>query len=88
MALTYDQLSAITKKHYVPKLIDNIFDSDPWLQRMKKKDGYKKIGGGTSIMCPLSYALTTASGWYAGSETLSTTDNQQITAAKLWPLAA
>lgn len=82
MALTYDQLSAITKKHYVPKLIDNIFDSDPLLQRAKKKDRYMRISGGTSVMFPLSYALTTSAGWYTGAETLQTTDNNQITAAE------
>ena len=82
MPLTYDQLSAITKKHYVPKLIDNIFDSDPLLQRLKKKDRYQRISGGTSVMFPLSYALTTSAGWYTGAETLQTTDNNQITAAE------
>ena len=82
MALSYDQLSAITKKHYVPKLIDNVFDSDPLLQRLKKKDRYQKISGGTSVMFPLSYALTTSAGWYTGAETLQTTDNNQITAAE------
>lgn len=82
MPLSYDQLSAITKKFYVPKLVDNIFDSDPLLQRYRKKGNYKKVSGGTSLMMPLNYALTTAAGWYAGADTLSTTDNQQITAAE------
>lgn len=82
MALSYDQLSSITKKKYIPKLIDNIFDSDPLLQRLKKKGRYKKIDGGTSIMMELMYAQTAAAGWYDGSETLSTADNEQITAAE------
>lgn len=82
MPLSYDQLSAITKKHYMPKLADNVFDSDVVLQRLKKKDRYKKIGGGTSIMQPLGYAKVSAAGWYSGAETLSTTDNQTITAAE------
>jgi len=82
MPLSYDQLSAITKKHYIPKLVDGVFDSDPLLQRLKKKDRYKKLGGGTSIMMPLNYALTTAAGWYSGADTLSTTDNDQISAAE------
>lgn len=82
MALTYDQLSSITKKKYVPKMIDNIFDSDPVLQRLKKKGRYKKEDGGESIMMELMYAQTTSAGWYDGSETLNTTDNQQFTAAE------
>ncbi|MES3012624.1 MAG: phage major capsid protein [Pseudomonadota bacterium] len=82
MPLSYDQLSAITKKYYVPKLVDAIFDSDPLLKRYKDKGRYKKVGGGTSAMMPLNYALTTAAGWYSGTETLSTTDNDQISAAE------
>lgn len=81
MALTYDQISAITQKKYIPKMVDNIFDSNPLLQRAKKK-WYTKCNGGTSIMQPLNYATVTASGWYQGSETLSTTDNDVMTAAE------
>lgn len=81
MALTYDQISAITLKYYVPKLYDNIFNSNPLLQRHKKRS-YMKVDGGTSVMVPCNYAVPTASGWYAGYDTLSTTDNDQITAAE------
>lgn len=82
MALTYDQLSAITKKYYVPKLVDSIFDTDPWLQRMKKNGQYKTTATGTSAMMPLNYAQVTAAGWFSGADTLSTTDNDVITAAE------
>ena len=81
MPLSYDQLSAITQKKWVPKLYDNVFDSNPLTQRLKKKS-YEKIDGGTTIMVPLNYAMTTASGWYSGADTLSTTDNDIITAAE------
>ncbi len=81
MPLTYDQISGITEKKFIPKLYDNIFDSDPLLQRAKKKF-YQKIDGGTSILVPLNYATNTSGGWYAGAETLSTADNDVITAAE------
>ncbi len=81
MALTYDQISAITQKKFVPKMYDNIFDSNPLLMRLKKKS-YVKLDGGTSIMVPLNYALPTANGWFSGGDTLVTTDNQVITAAE------
>ncbi len=81
MALTYDQISAITQKKFIPKMVDNIFDSNPLLQRAKKK-WYEKTDGGTSIMVPLNYAQTSAGGWYAGADTLSTTDNDVFTAAE------
>jgi len=81
MALTYGEISATTQKYYVPKLIDNIFNSNSLLQRMRKKN-YKSQDGGTSIMQPLLYAATTAAGWYTGVDTLSTTANDQVTSAE------
>ena len=81
MPLSYDQISAITNKKFVPKMYDNIFNSNPLLQRLKKKS-YKKLDGGTSIMVPLNYAVPSASGWYSGADTLNINDNDQITAAE------
>lgn len=81
MPLTYDQISAITEKKFLPKLVDNIFDSNPLLKRAKEKF-YEKIDGGERIIVPLNYAQTTATGWYTGAETLSTTANEEISAAE------
>jgi hypothetical protein len=74
MALTYDQISAITEKTFIKKLADNYFDSNALTARLKK-NSLEMIDGGTSIIQPLAYANVTASGWYSGSETLNTTDN-------------
>ena len=85
MALTYDQVTAITRKKFIPKMYDNIFDSNPLLKRAKDRGWYEKLDGGERIMVPLMYAQTTASGWYVGAQTLDTSDNQNITAAEyLW----
>lgn len=81
MALTYDQISAITERAFVKKLADNYFDSNPLTMRLKKKS-LELLDGGTSIIQPLGYSNTTASGWYQGAETLSTTDNDVITGAE------
>ena len=81
MALSIDQLNAITDKFFIKKLHDNIFDSNPLLQKIQKSGSYKSVNGGTQIYVPLNYAQTTASGWYQGADTLSTTDNDNITAA-------
>jgi hypothetical protein len=92
MPLTYDQITAVTKRKYLPKLVDNIFDSDPLLKRAKDKGWYQSVDGGTSIFQPAMYAQTTAAGSYAPTATLDTTDNDQFTAfeyAKLsWRFAA
>jgi len=81
MALTWDVVSSITEKKFIKKLSDNIFDSNPLLKRLKQKS-YEKIDGGTSIMVPLNYATTTASGWFTGADSLSTADNENISAAE------
>lgn len=81
MALTYDQISSITQKKFIPKLYDNIFNSNPLLQRHRKRS-YELVDGGTTIMVPLNYAAPTASGWYFGADTLNVNDNEQITAAE------
>ena len=81
MALTYDQLSAITQKKFVPKMYDNIFNSNPLLQRHRKKS-YQLLDGGSSIMVPLNYATPTASGWYSCADTLNVNDNDIITSAE------
>ncbi len=82
MALTYDQISSITQKKFIPKLIDNIFDSDPILQRAKSKGWAGELDGGTSVIYPLNYAQATAEGWYNGAETLSNVDNDVMTGAE------
>lgn len=82
MALNYSEISAITEKYFYPKLVDNIFTSNVLLMRAKKKGWYEKVGGGEKVIMPVLYATTTASGWYNGSDTLTITANDQITAAE------
>lgn len=81
MALTYDQLSAITLKKIVPKLVDNIFDSNPLLQRAKKKF-YTSVDGGTSILQPLNYAQSASGDWFSGSDVLNLADTDVMTSAE------
>ena len=79
MALTYNQISAITRAKFIPKLRDNIYQANPLLMRMQKSKVV--LDGGTSILVPLEYATLTASGWFAGADTLDTSDNETITSA-------
>jgi len=80
---TFDQLSAITTKYYIPKMVDNIFASNALLYRWKRNsDVYTSVNGGTNIVQPLLYAAATSGGWYSGADTLNTTDNDVFTAAE------
>lgn len=80
MPLTYSQINGITRDKFIPKLYDNVFNSNPLLQRLKDK-AYKKLDGGLKVLAPLEYDDASASGWYSGAETMSVTDNEVFTAA-------
>ncbi len=82
MAVTVDQLTAITHRYIMPKMYDNIFDSNPLLKRLLQSGQYKSVSGGTTIDIPLNYAQQSASGWYSGADTLDTSDSENITAAQ------
>jgi hypothetical protein len=83
MPLTYNEISAITEKFFVPKLVDNIFDSNALLARARKK-WYEKASGERCVQ-PLAYATTTAAGRFYGADTLDTQSNDQISGAEfLW----
>lgn len=79
MALAVDQITAISRRYFLPKLADNIFVGTPELKRAKEKS-YKKVSGGTDIRCPLEYAEG-AFQWFSGAETLTTQDTDSFTAA-------
>jgi hypothetical protein len=79
MALT-SEISAITQDLFLPKLVDQVFNSNALFQRMKKKN-YRLIDGGTQIVQPLAYATTTSAGRYSGVDTLLVSNNDQFTSA-------
>lgn len=78
-SVDFDQISAVSKRYFLPKVADNIFVGTPELKRAKEKS-YKLVGGGTKIVAPLEYAMGNAQ-WYSGAETLNTADVDVLTAA-------
>jgi hypothetical protein len=81
VTIDYDQVNAVSRRYFVPKLYDNIFLGHPLMRRAKSKGWYRKIPGGTNVVIPLEYAILSASGSYAGAQTLDTSDNNVFTAA-------
>lgn len=75
----FDQISAISKRYFLPQLADNIFVGTPELTRAKSKS-YKLIDGGTKIIAPLEYSQGNFQ-WYSGAETLQTADVDIFTSA-------
>jgi len=82
MAVPETQLNAITQRYIVPKLHDAIFDSNPFLKRILASGSYISVPGGTTIDVPLNYAVASANGWFNASETLDTSDSENMTCAK------
>lgn len=80
MPLSYDEITAITEKKFMPKLVDNIFNKNAMLAELKKNE--KPQSGGDKCVVPLNYAENGAGGWYEGAETLDTSDSEVITAAE------
>ncbi len=78
--LNFDSITSIAQKHYVPKLVDNIYDSSAILS-MLREDGMV-IAGGTSIVQPVLYVKNTARGSYNGMEPHDVSSQETRTAAE------
>jgi hypothetical protein len=78
MALNYDSITAIVKKHYIPKLVDNIYESSALLTMMRE-DGVV-IEGGSTIVQPVLFGKNTARGGYVGMEPHDVSDPETRTA--------
>jgi len=79
MALNYDSITAIVKEHYIPKLVDNIYESSALLT-MLREDGMV-IPGGSKITQPVLYAENTARGGYVGMEPHDVSEHETRTAS-------
>lgn len=83
MALNYDALTALTRKKYVPQLVDNIFKSSPMLSYLK--DRQKSYDGGLGIIQPLIYGELAGIASYAGYDQIVYDTSIPITAAEYKP---
>lgn len=69
-------ISAITRRKFIPKLVDNIQTSNALLMRIPKET----LDGGDDIRQPVWYAFSSTGGWYSGSEGLNTATEDKKTA--------
>lgn len=83
MALNYDALTALTQKKYVPKIIDNFFESNPLLVYLK--DRQKTFPGGHRIVEPLIYGNIEGVKSYSMYDTITYDTNIPISAAEFQP---
>ncbi len=83
MALNYTALEALTKKKYIPKLIDNFFKSNPFLVYLRKRQ--QTYDGGYKIVEPLIYGDLSGIKSYSLYDTVSYDTNIPISAAEFEP---
>lgn len=76
-------LVAATLESRTGELADNISNFTPLLKRLNTRENIVPLGGGGhSILEELEYAFNSTVGWYSGGETLSTEQQQFMTAAQ------
>lgn len=83
MALNYDALTALTRKKYIPKLVDNIFKSNPFLVYLKKRT--QTYDGGYKIVEPLIYGNIRGITSYSLYDQIQYDTNIPISAAEFEP---
>jgi len=79
----FSQITAVSRRYFLPRLADNVFLGNVLLNRAKTKGWLKTIDGGVDINIPLEYAIASAAGSYSGSQTLDIADNDVFSAAKV-----
>lgn len=65
-----DTLTALSRRHIMPMIVDNVYNSNPLFFRLYKANK-RIIQGGTQIEVPLMYRRFTAGGPYQGYDTLT-----------------
>lgn len=82
MSLTYSQITAITEKYYLKRLVDNVYLQAAMLARLTQKGKMKLVEGGTSIMVPISSSDLGDSQWFSGADTITSPVGDNISAAE------
>ena len=77
--MSFTQISAVTEKAFIPRLVDNVFNSNPLFARMYRR--ITLVDGGTQIVQPVLLAQTSTVGSYSGADMLSVAPSDEVNAA-------
>lgn len=72
-----DTLTALSRRHIMPTIVDNVYNSNPVFFRLYKANK-RIIQGGTQIEVPLMYKRFTSGGPYQGYEVLDVTPQDTV----------
>lgn len=85
MALTYNEIDAHVKEKYIPILMDQYFNSTPFLAQLTAKTRVT-FDSGSKIDIPVEYGEL-PHGWYSGLDTFDISSKETTTLAKFeWKL--
>lgn len=80
VSVSIGKLSALTDKHFVPMVSDNVFLENPFLVKLRKN--IDPVDGGEDIRIPLRHSKNALTGrWGGGDDTLPTNGNDANTQA-------
>jgi peroxiredoxin family protein len=82
MALPYDQITAITEKFFVPKFIDGVYGSNPFIARLSRPEQKEMFDGGERILAPVVSSKPTSGGYFTGYQELDTSPTDNLTSAE------
>lgn len=79
---TFTEMVTTTLRHTGTDISDNVSEHNALMNRMKKRNKIKTIGGGYEIQMPLEYAENGTYQRYSGYEQLNTQASDVLTSAK------
>jgi len=81
----YNEATASTEKYFAPRVVDQVFNSNPTAMMLKRNA--KTIDGGESLEMPIAHAAASDGEWFSEWDTYSQGHVEQIGAASLsWRL--
>ena len=82
MALEFSQITAITERFFIPRLVDGIYNSKAMLARMARPEQLQLKDGGHEILAPVINSQPSAGGYFDDLDTLSNDRTENLTASK------
>lgn len=83
MALTYDQISAITEKFFLPKFVDNVYGSNALLARLSRPGQKETFDGGEKILAPVISSAPGSGGFFSDFDSLNTSPTDEFSSVSL-----
>lgn len=83
MPLSIDALNALTKKKWIPELVDQFFNTTPFLNQLRERS--KTWDGGPQIIVPLEYDEMLNVGSFSGYDAITRDTGEKVTAAAFDP---